>query len=104
MKMIHIVQLTQTFPALLDAKLPVAISLRVLRIKDEIMKEAEIYNNALAALKEKHKDDAEAFDKEYRELLDQDSELVIEKIPVSELGDLHLTPAELDGLREVIDI
>ena len=96
MKMLDVVKLTRALPALLGAKLPVSTSLKLLRIKDAVQKEANLYNEMVEGI-----EDSDALN----ELLETESELVIEeKVPLSELGAIEISAFDLEMLREVVDV
>lgn len=99
MKMLDMVNLTRSLPILMEQKLPVAVSLRLLRISDAVNKEAEIYNQALAKIKE-----GKGAEEAYKELLESESTLEIERIPVGELGDIQITPLDLGRLEHVLEL
>ena len=100
LKMLDIVNLSKNIHALLDQKVPVQVSLKLMRLEKDLYKEVDLYNEALGKIRE---DEDGAQDK-YIELLESESGIDFEKIPLADLGDITLSARELQGLSCVIDL
>lgn len=96
MKMADVVAIANALPVLLDKRLPIAVSLHLLRIQEDVRRELAIYEQMVMKL--------DGSDTTHQELLDTESELVIAKIPLADLGDIAITPTQLDQLRQVVEL
>lgn len=99
LKMLDIVNLSKNIHALLDQKVPVQVSLKLMRLEKDLYKEVDLYNEALGKIKE----DEDGAQEKYVELLESESGVDFEKIPLADLGDITLSARELAALGCVVD-
>lgn len=116
LKLGEIVASAETLKVVAATKMPVKTSYRLNKMLRLVSKEVKIYEEekgkvfeeygesageGLLQIKEEHKDDAK---KELDTLLDQDVELDLPDVSLDDLGNLQVTPLELQVLEPLLNI
>ena len=112
----QVLQAVDGLNELSELELPVRVAFKITKITRKLQSVIDTYNEVLKKLQEKHVErdedgkeivyqdgnvtrlqlrDGPAFEAEYQELLDQESELEITQLKIDELGDIQLKSSTL---------